>query len=491
MLTSRETIQKHLTGGLEKKRHDVDRIKDVRDKVRKTLSEYRMIRTGDKVVVAVSGGPDSVCLIHILNELKGEFQIELAVAHFDHGLRPEQDKSETLFVKALAEKLGLPFDTSKAGDALSNKDNSLEERARDERYKFLELTRAGRSAQKIALGHNLNDQAETVLMRLLRGSGPAGLAGIPPVRDGVIIRPLIEITRQEIEEYLLVRGIESATDPSNRDTRFLRNRIRHRLLPLLTTFQPRIVEILGNSSRIIREDDLFMESIAEKWVKENSTEKSRTILFPLAPYRDLAGALQRRIARSCLKRLCSGNLRRIDSAHLESVRRMALGQRPQAALSLPKGITVSRVYDTILFRSNMDEADQGLQVVIDGEGTFSIGSEGWSLSIKEVEKADYSPSGQRDDVEYIDGDLIRFPLLLRNIRPGDRIIPLGMKGRKKIKDLFIDLKIPSLKRSRTPVLFSKDRAVWVCGIRLDDRFKVTSGTKKVFKLRYGGPCHKD
>ena len=186
--------------------------KDILTKVRETISRYNMLMRGDLVVVAVSGGPDSVCLLKILHELGDELEVRLVAAHFDHGLRPGEDEEETRFVRDLAASLDLPFETEKAPPLLEDGSASLEERAREARYRFLERVRKGVHARKIALGHTLNDQAETVLMRLLRGSGPSGLAGIPPKREGTIVRPLIQVRREEIEAFLKGRGLSYLID---------------------------------------------------------------------------------------------------------------------------------------------------------------------------------------------------------------------------------------------------------------------------------------
>jgi tRNA(Ile)-lysidine synthase len=178
---------------------DVGSINKTLIKVRHTITKYHMIEDGDRVVVAVSGGPDSVCLLDILQALQDELKIELIVAHFDHGLRPGEDEAESAFVKSLAMALNLQFEVKKADPGMDPRGASLEEKARNARYQFLEAVKKAFSAQKIAIGHHLNDQAETVLLRLLRGSGPSGLAGIPPCRENKIIRPLIEITRGEID----------------------------------------------------------------------------------------------------------------------------------------------------------------------------------------------------------------------------------------------------------------------------------------------------
>ena len=246
-------------------------INETIKKVRHTIIKYKMIRDGDRVIVAVSGGPDSVCLLDILQELEDELMIELVVAHFDHGLRPGEDGVENRFVESLAVALNLPFEIKKADPDMGQGGASLEERARHARYQFLEEVKEKFSAQKIAIGHNLNDQAETVLMRLLRGSGPSGLAGIPPCREEKIIRPLIEITRGEIESYLELKGLTHMTDSSNLQACYLRNKIRLELLPRLREYQPRIVELLGRTADIMRNDEAWLAARAEEWV-EGSTE---------------------------------------------------------------------------------------------------------------------------------------------------------------------------------------------------------------------------
>jgi len=223
--------------------------------VRSTLKDRGMVREGDRVVAAVSGGADSVCLLDVLARLSMELGLDVAVAHFDHGLRKDQDQSETLFVKDLAEGLELPFYTEKASPPLQGRAGSLEERARDARYAFLERVRQAHRARRVAVGHNMDDQAETVLMRLLRGSGPSGLSGIPLVREPGIIRPLISVRRRDIEAYLKARGLPWRVDPTNLKTRHLRNRIRLELLPLLLDFQPRLVERLGGLADLIRDGD--------------------------------------------------------------------------------------------------------------------------------------------------------------------------------------------------------------------------------------------
>ena len=298
--------------------------------MRKTIAGYGMIQPGETVIVAVSGGPDSVCLLHVLYRLREELRMKLVAAHFDHGLRPHEDGSETELVRTLTASLNLPFEAEKSGINLGAA-GSLEEAAREARYAFLERVRGLHKGRKIAVAHNLNDQAETFLMRLLRGSGPSGLSGIPPVRDGVIIRPLIEVSRSEVETYLKTQGLPFATDSSNLRTAHLRNRIRLELIPLLLEYQPRLVEHLAETAARMREESEILDNLAAEWVgREAEVAPSGEIRFALAPFLALPAALRKAVTRRTFQSV-RGDLRRIGRVHILSVEDLARSERAQGS----------------------------------------------------------------------------------------------------------------------------------------------------------------
>ena len=298
-------------------------------KVKKTIFQYGMIDPGDLVIVAVSGGPDSVCLLYLLYELRDELKFDLVVAHYDHGLRPDEDESETQFVHRLAESMNLPCETEKAHSLKRAKSASIEEKARDVRYLFLEKVMDKHHAQKIAVGHNLNDQAETVIMRLLRGSGPSGLAGIPPFRDHRIIRPLLEITRKEILSYLESRNISYALDSSNLETRYLRSEIRLKLLPQLLTYQPRLIEHLGELADTLRNESQYLDEQAGEWIMRwAELRPNGDICIPISHFTQLPETLRNRIIRLILKKV-KKSLRRIDRVHIIDVYNLAMSSKPQ------------------------------------------------------------------------------------------------------------------------------------------------------------------
>ena len=457
-------------------------IKDTIDRVRETISRYAMIDSGDLIIVAVSGGPDSLCLLDILYEIREELRIKLVVAHYDHGLRPAEDKSETRFVRSLAASLNLHFETEKASLLKTENTASTEEKARDARYKFLERLKAKLNAQKIATGHTLNDQAETVLMRFLRGSGPTGLAGIPPCRDNMIIRPLIELNRAGIESYVKDRGLTCVSDSSNVETHYLRNKIRLELLPLLLEYQPKLIEHLGQLAALMRGEDEYLESIVASWVKKKAKQTSENEIFvPVTSFVTLPRPLRNRVARHLLMKI-GKSLRRIDQGHIQSVYHLALSKNPHATIDLPNGLKINKRYDRLFFTSGRSPKPRDFWYSFEGPGTFSLEQISRSISLVEIEEGVAVKMEGSPWVAYFDTDTILYPLILRNFRPGDRFVPLGMKGHKKIKDFFIDLKIPAEMRPLIPILVNQDTPMWVCGHRIDERFKVTRETKKILKV---------
>jgi tRNA(Ile)-lysidine synthase len=451
-------------------------------KVRETISRYEMIRQGQAVVVAVSGGPDSVCLLDILHELSDELKISLIVSHYDHGLRPAEDESETVFVRELARDLHLPFMTGKAPPSLRGKSASIEERARNARYRFLEKVRVKHGAQRIALGHNLNDQAETVIMRLLRGSGPSGLTGIPPRRDSTIIRPLIEVERLEIETYLKARRLNYVTDSSNLKTDYLRNKIRLELMPLLEQHQPRFVHLLGQTADILREEDAYLERIGEAWLsREAELEPDNAFQIPISSFLKLPAALRRRVVRQIIGKV-KRDLRRITWDHVESILRLAHSEKPQASIHLPGKLNVKRSYDHLIVSAGQGRKSRPFSHTIHAPGVYRIKEIGRTISVGELKNRKDMDFRVSPYIAFLDADKVQYPLKVRSFKPGDRFVPFGMTGHKKLKDFFVDLKVPMEQRRSTPVLCCGDTIVWVCGLRIDDRFKVTANTKRVMKV---------
>lgn len=454
------------------------------DKARKTMLKYGLVIPGDRVVVGVSGGPDSVCLLDILYLLRQELDIELVVAHIDHGLRPAEDLEETRFVASLAEARNLPFETE--GVHLDPAGGSLENRARRARYRFFEEVRVRFSAQKIALGHQRNDQAETVLMRLLRGSGMGGLSGIAPVRDGKIIRPILELGRPEIKIYLRERGLHFKTDPTNREEKFLRNRIRSVLIPALEEYQPRVIDILAQTADILREDNHYLEVVSGEWLaKRAKVRRNDLVEISVKELLELPLALRKRIIRHCVNIIAEG-LSGVSLRHIAAVHQLAAGRKSQGTVRLPKGLVVARIYDRLSFKKATTEKASDYLYILKKSGRFVLEEVSCTLSMEEMPRGKVSIREDNPWTACLDAQKIRYPLALRNFRPGDRFVPLGMRGRKKVKDFFIDRKVPNSVRSRLPILLSGGEILWICGMMIDERVKVSTATEKVLKITFLG-----
>ncbi len=449
-------------------------------RVRKTISRFEMVQPNDGVIVAVSGGPDSTCLLHMLHALRDFFSIRLVVAHYEHGLRPTEDPVETLFVRQLARSLCLPFESEKGALSLG-RGGSLEERARNARYDFLERMRRKHKARRIAMGHTLNDQAETLLMRLLRGSGPKGLGSIPPVRNSTIIRPLIETERREVEAYLESQGVAWKTDSSNLQPTYLRNKIRLELIPLLASYQPRLVKRLGQTASILRDEDACLEKIACAWVTSKVEVKPESsFLISIPSLLELPVALRRRVTRHLIGKT-KRDLRRITWEHIDSVEKLLQGEKPQRSLSLPKGIIIRRTYGHLIFSTESGKREP-FSYTLDGPGEHPLQEIGFLISILEGPNPGNIALGESSWIAFFDAEKLHYPLTLRSFRAGDRFVPFGMTGQKKLKDFFVDHKVPRDRRYSTPILCCDDKPIWVCGFRVDDRFKVTPRTRKVLKV---------
>jgi tRNA(Ile)-lysidine synthase len=452
-------------------------------KVLDTVQKYDMIRPGEKIVVGVSGGPDSMALLYLLYDLRDDLECNLHIAHLDHKLRGAESKADAAFVEEHARKLSLPV-TVAALDVcrMILPGESLESGARRIRYEFYERVIVSTRASKIALGHNADDQAETVMMRLLRGSGAQGLGGIPPVRDSKFIRPLIEVSRSEIDEYLEQLQIKPRQDSSNLSTVYERNKVRLELIPMLEReYRPNIKQILQQTGDILREEDDLLIDLAREGM-DNCVQfpDVRTAIIRISDFRGYHLALQRRILRLAIEKL-TGDLSGFDYDHIRNVLNLALFGATGNVVSLPRGLSAEKVYDELILRPGRPETRVepfDYSVRIPGETKIpELGLSIRTIGPERVHTGEFQSNKDRFR-EIFDYDKIRGELHLRNRRPGDRFQPLGMSGMKKLKDFFIDEKIPSGLRDRIPILTDAANILWVVGYRMDDRFKITANTEK-------------
>jgi tRNA(Ile)-lysidine synthase len=430
--------------------------------------------------VAVSGGADSVAMLDILSRLEAG-SLRLVVAHVNHGLRGAASDGDQEFVSGLAARYGFPFEKQRSDVAGLSRSLriSLEDAGRRERYSFFARIAKSYAAASIALAHHRDDQAETVLIRLLRGAGGAGLSAMGSLSQGMLKRPLLAVSRAEIEQYLKGAGLSYRTDESNADTAILRNSIRHELIPMLARYNPKIAERLAATAEILAGDEELLQGLTEtayaRIVRSGSPELSMDVA---ALAREPRG-LRLRLYRRALSEQ-RGDLQRISLSHLDSIDRLVLSGRPNCRIKLPGDCFVSRSYQALCFTSDLADGAPGFALAIEGLGSHQLPGGEW-MQVQSVPRPDSLDAGSRR-IAYLDPAVAPFPWLLRSFVPGDRFRPLGMTGAQKIKDLFINEKIAAGERRRIPLLISAGRILWVCGVRVAQEARVCSASGPVLRV---------
>ena len=443
------------------------------------IHEHDLFREGEAVVVAVSGGPDSVALLDILASLEG-YRLRLVVAHLNHMLRGAESDGDEAFVRELAARYVLPCEVrSEDVPALSRtKKLSMEEAGRLARYRFLDDVASKHGASVVALAHHGDDQAETVLMRLLRGSGGAGLAGMSP-KAGCYVRPLLHIRRAEIERYLATKGLSYRIDSSNRDTSILRNRVRLQLLPALAFYNPAISDRLADTGEILAADEAFLEGAAEERFAALAKVEGDMFTLPVESLRNEPRALLLRLLRRAILHV-KGDLRSLDYRHIAAVERLLSTTKAHASLSLPGGVSVRKAYGALGFTTTGKDVFEPYEIIIEGPGTYRLpGGEELSVELA-LPPADWRGFG--NSIACIDSAAAPFPWTVRTFRPGDSIRPLGMGGSKKVKDIFIDRKVPLDARRRLPLLFAGQTLLWVAGVQRSDAALVAADTREMLRI---------
>jgi len=418
-----------------------------------------MFQPHQRAGVAVSGGVDSVCLLEVLRELAPRWNLRLTVLHLDHGLRGEEARQDAEFVRALAARMELPFVQARAelGAAAGN----LEEAAREARLRFFREQIAAGAVDRIALGHTRSDQAETVLFRFLRGAGSAGLAGIRPVTDDGIVRPLLEVTRAEIEAFLRARGIAWREDSTNASARFARNRIRHSLLPQLTReWNPALEETLAKTAEWALAEEAYWKEETARLAAGCLREDGAAVLAPAEALARLPLAAARRLVRHAIGR-AKGNLRAIGLDHVDRAIEMARAAKGHGRVQAP-GIGITRSFDWIRFAPPQPPpVAWHLPAAI--PGCIQAPGAGIEIQLELLENPGTDPAAgnvYNGDVGWVDGRLVSGSLVFRNWHPGDRYRPNGHSNEAKIKTLFHQARIPIWERAQWPVLASGASIVW-------------------------------
>ena len=448
--------------------------------VRHTIDKRGLFKGGERTVLAVSGGPDSLAMLHVFVRVAPIYGLELHVAHLDHRLRPDSDR-DAAFVAREARKLGLPVTVRTAESNEPIPGLSPEEAARERRKSFLQEVAEGIGAARIATAHTMDDQAETVLMRLLFGTGPRGLGGIPPLRWWYV-RPLIDARRAHVMAFCRALRLRPRMDPTNTDPAFRRNVIRHETIPFLTsTLNASLTEALARLADLLRDEDQYLHGLTTSKAPPEDAPGGGSRL-PLEAIRALPVPLQRRAIRY----LFATEGVEASATHTEAVRELVLSGHTGQRIDLPGPLSARLEYGFLIVGRAPSSAGppSSVELIVPGETDlppWGVRSRSW-LSVEDPVSW---PDGKRNCV--LDADRISFPLRVRRWRSGDRFKPLGMSRAKKVGDYFTDAKVPRPERTQVPLIVDRDdRILWVVGHRIDDAVKVRSSTKKFLWLEVEG-----
>jgi len=456
------------------------------------IQKHNFFSAGDRLVVAVSGGGDSVCLLHILMRWRKELDVELHVAHLNHQLRDTESDSDASYVSDLARRLDISATIERRDVAAyhGQKGGSSEEAAREMRYSFLAEVAGRIDASKVVVGHTRDDHIETIVMHLLRGAGTTGLCGLQPrsllpygENNGQleVLRPLLELTRQETLDYCQLYNLAPRSDSSNVSPSFLRNRIRLELLPVLRSYNPGIDKALLRLADIAVDDISFIEEQASSLWKELAKEGGGIIYLDMSKTAALPRAMQRQVFRKAVKQL-RGNLKDVEADHIEAM--MDFLSKPAGKkLCLPDGLTLSTEYGRLVLAPA--QASICPLPPLKGISKINIPGEtdlpGWRIRADIIQEVVGDDNGLAAS---FDLDKVGAELMVRRRRPGDRFQPLGMSQTKKLQDFMVDSRIPRSWRDRVPLTCSPKQILWVVGWRIDDRVKVTKNTKNVLRLQF-------
>ncbi|MBH6943317.1 tRNA lysidine(34) synthetase TilS [Clostridioides difficile] len=456
------------------------------DKVLSTINKHNLIQKGDKIVLGLSGGPDSVCLLHVLNRLKKDFNIEIYAAHLNHQIRGIEAQKDALYVSKLCEDMGIIFFVKSINvpKYCENEGLSLEEGARKLRYEMFYEIKDKIKANKIAIGHNLNDQAETVMMRIMRGTGLKGLKGIDYIRDNCIIRPILDVERNEIEEYCEAYNLNPRIDKTNLENIYTRNKIRLDLLPYMKdNFNSNVIESIVRMSNSLKSDNDYIEKEAEAKFREVSNIKEKGFVeINLDNFVCLHDAIKVRVLRNSIKHIL-GDTNFVDQRHIEDIMSLEDNSKVNKMLTLPRNIFVYRKKDCIIL-TNEEIVNEEIEFY------YNVPSNGF-IKIKELKQIietqvmsidRYKSMKLDNSSKGFDFNKVKGGIVIRSRRQGDKI-KLAM-GSKKVKDLFIDLKIPREERYKIPIITDSEGIICVGDYKISENYKIDENTKEVLKINF-------
>ncbi|WP_027309055.1 tRNA lysidine(34) synthetase TilS [Caloramator sp. ALD01] len=451
----------------------------MKEKVLSYIKENRLIEPNDKIVVGLSGGPDSVCLLHILCSLKEELNITVYSAHVNHMIRGEEALRDEEYSKKLSEKLNVEHFSTRVKVEEFAKEHRMtsEEAGRYIRYKFFDEVLSKVGANKIALAHNMNDNAETIIMNLIRGTGTLGLIGIPNKRDGKYIRPILCLTRDEIEKYCQENELNPQIDSTNKESIYTRNKVRLELIPYIKDhFNPNIVENLNRLSQIIKSDEDFLQCYVED-ILNNYYINNR---FSIEGFNKQHIAIKRRIIRKMIE-MVYGSISGIEQRHIDDCINLILKGETGKYVVLPHGIVCKIEYQNFLIDTIKDDSiEYEYKIKIPGITYIpELNAKIYTNILENLNNINHNTF-----IKYFDYDKIGNDITVRSRKAGDYIILSGIGGKKKIKDFFIDKKVPRDKRHTIPLIAKGSEIIWIIGMRENSLYRIDDKTKKILEIRF-------
>ncbi|MFD0698923.1 tRNA lysidine(34) synthetase TilS [Paenibacillus sp. GCM10027628] len=460
-------------------------------KVEQRINQDQLIDPGDGVVVAVSGGPDSVALLHVLFALSERYRWKLIVAHVNHQFRGEESDAEAAFVADLAARLDLPCEIGDIDVPAYIEETSLngQAAAREKRYAFLHEVANRYGAQRIAFAHHADDQAETVLMRLLRGTGPSGLVGMPERRREKkveLIRPFLRIYKSELVQYCARHAIAYCQDSSNELRKYFRNQVRLDVLPMLKQYNEQLPESLNRLTELMRAEDDYLEKEAMRHYRQIVTQQQDICRLKRADFTELHVALQRRLIKLILNCLCLG-MDRLDFAKVESIRELILqAQVSNQVLEVDEQLYMVREYEAVRFQLFAPTFRPYQHQVELNANNLNVPEAGAHFEYSVIQPApDQKSTHSSTAVDaYFDLDQLQLPLFVRSRKAGDRLEPHGLNGSKKVKDMFIDAKMPISQREVIPMIVdASDHILWIAGFRRSRHALVGPAAERVLHMK--------
>lgn len=460
-------------------------------KIRSSIKHMSILFDDRPLLVAVSGGPDSICMLHLLCQLKEIMGFNLHVVHLNHALRGIESDNDAHYVNNLCLELDIPATIEKRDVEASITGSSIEEKARYMRYKFFSEVARDIGASYVAVGHTSDDQIETILMHFIRGSGISGLCGMKPVQilrieseDSylTVIRPLLEIARKDTEAYCNGCGLSPREDLSNKTLRYMRNRFRYELIPLLRQYNPNVGAAILRTAALLDDEREFISAYTQSILEMVVTKKNESLIINRETFSHLPLAVKRSLLRTAVKELL-GDLTDIEADHIEI---MMDGMQKSAGkkLILPRGLLFYMDYESCFLR--LQGKEDSIEDTLSGEVPLNIPGKtyvaGWSITAEIYDDVKQNTSHRYK--EYFDYDVAGNKLTVRPRKPGDKFHPLGMSKPKSVQDFMVNIKIPRNRRATVPIVCSPRQLVWVVGWRIDDRVRLTSSTRRILSIEF-------